>query len=107
MPDTYDITPDGFFLGVANAHRGYPGPVAVPPASLPIRRARWDGAQWVDDPAQEQADINAAAAVQAERTARQEAGTYFRALDWSQIPDAETRKALRHLWRLIRHLGLE
>jgi hypothetical protein len=32
----------------------------------------------------------------------QEAKEYFATLDWSLIEDTEARKAIRHLWRLIK-----
>lgn len=45
------------------------------------------------------------AAEAAERGAEQAARDYFSALDWTKIEDAETRRALRHLWRLVKKIA--
>jgi hypothetical protein len=47
------------------------------------------------------------AAAASDLSDRQAARAYFRALDWQTIPDPETRKALRHLYRLVRALDRE
>lgn len=45
------------------------------------------------------------AAKAAERGAEQAARDYFSTLDWAKIEDAETRKVLRHLWRLVKKIS--
>ena len=102
----YDYDINGWLIGWHDGDTR-PNSTPLPYAPIPPRRARFVAGAWTDDPGQEQADAAAASTEAAERTARQEARAYFRDLDWSKITDPETRKALRHLWRIVKRLDTD